>query len=168
MGDRAGSPAQGEATSPCLPRGSVPQVADRVTKEPDDMPIAADYPFLDILWTMIIFFTWVVWIWIMIVILTDVFRRRDISGWVKGAWVVFLIILPFLGALVYLIAQHDGMSQRQADAARGQKAEMDEYVRSVAGSGGAAAEIDKAKQLLDSGAINQTEFDALKAKALAA
>jgi hypothetical protein len=132
------------------------------------MPIAADYPFLDILWTMIIFFTWVVWIWIMIVILTDVFRRRDISGWVKGAWVVFLIILPFLGALVYLIAQHDGMSQRQADAARGQKAEMDEYVRSVAGSGGAAAEIDKAKQLLDSGAINQTEFDALKAKALAA
>jgi hypothetical protein len=131
------------------------------------MPIAADYPFLDVLWTMIIFFTWVVWIWIMIVILTDVFRRRDISGWAKGAWVVFLIILPFLGALVYLIAQHDGMSQRQADAARGQKAEMDEYVRSVAGSGGAAAEIDKAKQLLDSGAINQTEFDALKAKALA-
>ncbi|HEX6744727.1 MAG TPA: PLD nuclease N-terminal domain-containing protein [Solirubrobacteraceae bacterium] len=132
------------------------------------MPIAADYPFLDVLWTMIIFFTWVVWIWIMIVILTDVFRRRDISGWVKALWVVFLIVLPFLGALVYLIAQHDGMSQRQADAARGQKEQMDDYVRSVAGSGGAAAEIDKAKQLLDSGAINQTEFDALKAKALAA
>jgi Phospholipase_D-nuclease N-terminal/Short C-terminal domain len=132
------------------------------------MPIAADYPFLDVLWTMIIFFTWVVWIWIMIVILTDVFRRRDISGWVKALWVIFLIVLPFLGALVYLIAQHDGMSQRQADAARGQKAQMDDYVRSVAGSGGAAAEIDKAKQLLDSGAINQTEFDALKAKALAA
>jgi hypothetical protein len=132
------------------------------------MPIAADYPFLDVLWTMIIFFTWVVWIWIMIVILTDVFRRRDISGWVKALWVIFLIVLPFLGALVYLIAQHDGMSQRQADAARGQKAQMDDYVRSVAGSGGAAAEIDKAKQLLDSGAINQSEFDALKAKALAA
>ena len=132
------------------------------------MPIAADYPFLDILWTMIIFFTWVVWIWIMIVILTDVFRRRDISGWVKALWVIFLIVLPFLGALVYLIAQHDGMAHRQAEAAKGQKAEMDEYVRSVAGSGGAAAEIDKAKQLLDSGAITQTEFDALKAKALAA
>lgn len=131
------------------------------------MPIAADYPFLDVLWSMIIFFTWVVWIWIMIVILTDVFRRRDISGWVKGAWVVFLIILPFLGALVYLIAQHDGMSQRQADAARGQKAQMDEYVRSVAGSGGAAAEIDKAKQLLDSGAIDQAEFDQLKRRVLA-
>ena len=131
------------------------------------MPIAADYPFLDILWTMILFFTWVAWIWILIVIFTDLFRRRDVSGWGKAAWVVFLIILPFLGALVYLIAQHDGMAQRQADAARGQKAEMDEYVRSVAGSGGPAAEIDKAKQLLDSGAITQTEFDAIKAKALA-
>ena len=131
------------------------------------MPIAADYPFLDILWTMIIFFTWVVWIWIMVVILTDVFRRRDVSGWGKALWVIFLIVLPFLGALVYLIAQHDGMAQRQADAARGQKEQMDEYVRSVASSGGPAAEIDKAKQLLDSGAITQTEFDALKAKALA-
>jgi general stress protein CsbA len=139
-----------------------------VTKEPYAMPIAADYPFLDVLWTMILFFTWVAWIWILIVIFTDLFRRRDVSGWGKAAWVVFLIVLPFLGALVYLIAQHDGMAQRQADAARGQKAEMDEYVRSVAGSGGGpAAEIDKAKQLLDSGAINQTEFDALKAKALA-
>ena len=131
------------------------------------MPIAADYPFLDILWTMIIFFTWVVWIWIMVVILTDVFRRRDISGWGKALWVIFLIVLPFLGALVYLIAQHDGMAQRQADAARGQKEQMDDYVRSVASTGGAAAEIDKAKQLLDSGAITQPEFDALKAKALA-
>jgi Short C-terminal domain/Phospholipase_D-nuclease N-terminal len=131
------------------------------------MPIAADYPFLDILWTMIIFFTWVVWIWIMIIILTDVFRRRDISGWAKGAWVVFLIILPFLGALVYLIAQHDGMADRSAEQAKAQRAQADEYVRSVAGSGGPAAEIDKAKQLLDSGAITQSEFDALKAKALA-
>ena len=131
------------------------------------MPIAADYPFLDILWSMIIFFTWVIWIWIMIIILTDVFRRRDISGWVKAAWTVFLIVLPFLGALVYLIAQHDGMAQRQADAARGQQAQMDDYVRSVAGSGGPAAEIDKAKQLLDSGAIDQAEYEAIKAKALA-
>jgi hypothetical protein len=131
------------------------------------MPIAADYPFLDILWSMIIFFTWVVWIWMMIIILSDVFRRRDLSGWGKAAWTIFLIILPFLGALVYLIAQHDGMAERQAAAARGQKAQMDDYVRSVAGSGGPAAEIDKAKELLDSGAINQTEYEAIKAKALA-
>ena len=70
---------------------------------------------------------------------------------------VFLIVLPFLGALIYLIAEHDGMAQRQAEAAKGQKEQMDDYVRSVAGSGGAAAEIDKAKQLLDSGAITQTD-----------
>jgi hypothetical protein len=138
-----------------------------VTKEPDDVPIAADYPFLNILWTMILFFTWVIWIWMMVIILTDVFRRGDISGWGKAGWTVFLIVLPFLGALSYLITQHQGMADRQAEAARGQKAQMDDYVRSVASSGGPAAEIDKAKQLLDSGAINQTEFDALKAKALA-
>jgi hypothetical protein len=131
------------------------------------MPIAADYPFLDILWTMIIFFTWVVWIWMMVVILTDVFRRRDISGWLKAIWVIFLIVLPFIGVLFYLIFEHKGMAERQAEAAGGQKEQMDEYVRSVASTGGPAAEIDKAKQLLDSGAINQTEFDALKAKALA-
>jgi hypothetical protein len=131
------------------------------------MPIAADYPFLDILWSMIIFFTWVVWIWMMVIILSDVFRRRDLSGWGKAVWTVFLIVLPFIGALTYLIVQHEGMADRQAEAARGQKAQMDDYVRSVASNGGPAAEIDKAKQLLDSGAINQTEFDALKAKALA-
>jgi hypothetical protein len=133
--------------------------------------LAADYPFLDILWSMIIFFAWVIWIWIMIVILSDVFRRRDISGWGKAGWIVFLIVLPFLGVLVYLIAQHDGMAQRSADAAQTQKAQFDDYVRNVGGSGsgggGAAAEIDKAKQLLDSGAITADEFAALKAKALA-
>jgi hypothetical protein len=131
------------------------------------MPIAADYPFLNILWSMIIFFVWVIWIWIMILILSDVFRRRDLSGWGKAGWTIFLIVLPFLGALIYLIAQSDGMAQRRAEDAQGQKAQMDDYVRSAAGSGGPAAEIDKAKQLLDSGAINQTEYEAIKAKALA-
>jgi hypothetical protein len=131
------------------------------------MPIAADYPFLNILWSMIIFFVWVAWIWMIILILSDVFRRRDLSGWGKAGWTFFLIVLPFLGALIYLIAQSDGMAERRAQDAQGQRAQMDDYVRSVAGSGGPAAEIDKAKQLLDSGAINQTEFDAIKAKALA-
>jgi general stress protein CsbA len=131
------------------------------------MPIAADYPFLDVLWSMIIFFVWVAWIWMMILILTDVFRRPDLSGWGKAGWTIFLIVLPFLGALIYLIAQSDGMAERRAQDVQGQRAQMDDYVRSVAGSGGPAAEIDKAKQLLDSGAITQTEYDALKAKALA-
>jgi hypothetical protein len=131
------------------------------------MLIAADYPFLNILWSMIIFFTWVVWIWMMIIILSDVFRRRDLSGWGKAGWTIFLIVLPFLGALIYLIGHSDGMAQRRAQDAQGQKAQMDDYVRSVAGNGGPAGEIDKAKQLLDSGAITQTEYEALKAKALA-
>jgi Phospholipase_D-nuclease N-terminal/Short C-terminal domain len=131
------------------------------------MVIAADYPFLNILWSMIIFFTWVVWIWMMIIILSDVFRRRDLSGWGKAGWTVFLIVLPFLGALIYLIAQHDGMAERAAEQTRAQRAQTDDHVRSVAGNGGPAAEIDKAKQLLDSGAIDQTEYEAIKAKALA-
>ena len=132
------------------------------------MVFAADYPLLDIFWTMIIFFCWVVWIWMMVIILTDVFRRGDISGWAKAAWTVFLIVLPFLGVLVYLIAQHDGMADRAAERVRGEQAQMDSYVRSVAADGGAASEIDKAKQLLDQGAITQDEFNALKARALAA
>ena len=134
------------------------------------MVFAADYPFLDIFWTRIIFFTWVVWIWMMVAILTDVFRRRDIGGWAKAAWTVFLILIPFLGALAYLIANHDGMADRNVKKAQVAQAEFDEYVKSVAhngGGGGAAAEIAKAKELLDSGAIDQAEFAALKAKALA-
>ena len=131
------------------------------------MPIAADYPFLNILWSMIIFFLWVAWIWILILILSDVFRRRDLSGWGKAAWTFFVIVLPFLGVLIYLIAESDGMAERRAQDEQGQRAQMDAYVKSVAGSGGPAAEIDKAKQLLDSGAITQTEYEALKAKALA-
>ena len=82
------------------------------------MPIAADYPFLDVFWSMIIFFVWVIWIWMMIMILTDVFRRHDLSGWGKAAWTVFLIILPFLGALIYLIAKHDGMARARARMCR--------------------------------------------------
>lgn len=129
------------------------------------MVLAADYPFLDVFWTLIIFFAWVVWIWMMIIILTDVFRRKDIGGWAKAAWVVFLIILPFVGVLVYLIAEHKGMEERQTEAANQAQQQTDQYIRSVAG--GASGEIEKAKSLLDSGAITQTEFDTLKAKALA-
>jgi hypothetical protein len=104
----------------------------------------------------------------MFTILADVFRRRDMSGWGKAAWTVFLIVLPFLGALMYLILNHDGMAQRNVEQVEGRRAQFDEYVQSVAGAGGgAAAEIEKAKQLLDSGAITQEEFAAIKAKALA-
>jgi hypothetical protein len=131
------------------------------------MVFAADYPFLDVFWTMIIFFCWVIWIWMLVVILSDVFRRHDKSGWGKALWVVFLIVLPFLGVLVYLIANSSGMAERNVKQAKASQAEFDDYVRSVSGAeGGAAAEIEKAKQLLDSGTINQQEFDAIKVKAL--
>jgi hypothetical protein len=132
------------------------------------MVIAADYPFLDVFWSMIIFFTWVIWIWMMIAILTDVFRRHDIGGWTKAAWTVFLIVLPFLGALVYLIKQHDAMAHRQVHEAETQRAALDDHIRTVAASDGPATEIANAKQLLESGAIDQSEFEQLKHRALAA
>ena len=126
-----------------------------------------DYPFLSIFWTMLIFFCWVIWFWLLITIFADLFRRKDTSGFSKVLWIIFVIILPFLGVFIYLIANHDGMADRSIKQAQAQQAQMDEYVRSTAGSGGAAAEIEKAKGLLDSGAITQAEFDAIKAKALA-
>jgi Short C-terminal domain/Phospholipase_D-nuclease N-terminal len=128
------------------------------------MLIAADYPFMDVLWSMIIFFFWVIWIWIVVTVLLDVFRRNDIGGWAKAAWVVFVVILPWLGVLIYLIAQHDGMRERRVKEVQAQRQAFDEYVRDAAG--GSAAEITQAKQLLDSGTITQDEFEAIKAKAL--
>jgi hypothetical protein len=125
---------------------------------------AADLPFLELLWTMIVFFAWVIYIWIAITVLIDVFRRHDISGWGKAAWTVFIIVLPFLGVLVYLIAQHEGMRERSAKQVQAQQEAFDQYVREAAG--GSAAEIAKAKELLDAGTITQAEFEAIKAKAI--
>lgn len=129
------------------------------------MLLATDYPFLNILWTMIIFFAWVIFIWVAITVLIDVFRRHDIGGWAKAFWVILVIVLPFLGVLIYLLANHEGMAKRNVKQAEAQKAQFDEYVRDAAG--GSAGEIAKAKELLDSGAISQDEFDQMKRKALA-
>lgn len=128
------------------------------------MLVAADYPFLDVLWSMIIFFALFTWIWIAITVIGDVLRRHDIGGLAKAAWVVFVIVLPWLGVLIYLIAQHDGMRERQVKAAQAQQQAFDHYVKEAAG--GSAAEIAKAKELLDSGAISQADFDRIKQKAL--
>jgi len=127
---------------------------------------ATSYPFLNILWTTLIFFAWVLFIWIAVTVLIDVFRRRDISGWAKAAWVVFVVILPWIGVLVYLIANHDGMNERRAKDTQAAQAQLDDYVRKTAGTGGPASEIEKAKQLLDNGTLTQEEFEAIKAKAL--
>jgi hypothetical protein len=128
---------------------------------------SSSYPFLNILWTTLIFFAWVIFIWIAITVLIDVFRRRDLSGWGKAAWTIFVVIIPWIGVLAYLIVNHNGMNERKLQEVQTQQAQFDQYVRSTAGSGGAASEIEKAKQLLDSGALTQAEFDAIKTKALA-
>ena len=132
--------------------------------------LAADYPFLDLMWTMLIFFIWILWFWLLFTVFADIFRRHDISGWMKAAWLIFTILLPFLGVFVYLITQNNGMTERNLERARAQKAQFDDYVRETAGGsggGGAASEIERAKTLLDNGAITQSEFDAIKQKALA-
>ena len=127
---------------------------------------ASNYPFLNIFWTILIFFAWVAWIWIAITVLVDLFRRRDLSGGAKALWVVFVIVLPFVGVLAYLLIYHDGMAERTGKDAAASQAQFDDYVRKTAGTGGAASEIEKAKQLLDSGAITQAEYEVIKAKAL--
>ena len=132
------------------------------------MIVGSDYPFLDVMWTMLVFFVWIAWFMLLFRIIGDIFRRHDIGGGGKTLWTIFVILMPFLGVFVYLISQNDGMTQRSLEQMQAQQAQMDDYVRSVASTGGAAAEIEKAKALLDSGAISQTEYDALKAKALAA
>ena len=124
--------------------------------------LAADYPFLDVMWTMLVFFLWVIWFWLLITVFSDVFRRHDISGGMKALWLIFVILLPYLGVFIYLISQSKSMAERNMKQVEAQQ----QYIRDVAG-GGAAAEIEKAKALLDSGAISQAEFDAIKAKALA-
>ena len=130
------------------------------------MVLAADYPFLDVFWSMLIFFVFVCWIMLLFRVFVDIFRR-DISGWGKAAWSLFVIVLPFLGVLVYLIANGRDMTSRDVRQAQAAQAEFDDRVRSVASTSGPAAEINKAKELLDAGAIDQAEFAALKAKALA-
>lgn len=129
---------------------------------------ASGYPFFHVLWSMLIFFAWVIFIWIAITVLIDVFRRKDLSGWGKAGWTILVVIIPWIGVLIYLIVNHDGMAERRYHEAATAQAQFDDYVRQTAGSGGgAASEIERAKQLLDNGTITQSEFDAIKAKALA-
>jgi predicted PurR-regulated permease PerM len=128
--------------------------------------VAADYPFLDVLWTMLVFFIWIAWFMILFRVLMDIFRRHDIGGFAKVLWIIFVIILPFLGVFIYLITQSQHMAERDMKQVQAQQAQFDTYVKSVSG-GGAAAEIEKANALLSSGAITQAEFDAIKQKALA-
>jgi hypothetical protein len=129
--------------------------------------VLAAYSFGDVMWTMFVFFAWILFFWLLFGVFGDLFSRHDVSGWAKAGWTIFVIILPFLGIFVYLISQGKGMGERAQQKAQAQQSQVDDYVRSVASSSSPTEEIAKGKQLLESGAITQAEFDQLKARALA-
>ena len=133
---------------------------------------SSGYPLLDAFWTMIVFFAWVIWFWMLIVIFSDLFRRSDISGWGKAGWFVLILCLPYVGVLIYLIAQGKHMAERRQREVVESKEQFDDYVRQVSASSSsdcsAAEQIRQGKQLLDSCAITNEEFEALKRKTLAA
>jgi hypothetical protein len=129
--------------------------------------IETGYPFVDILLTIVFVFIWVIYVWVAITVLIDIFRRTDLSGWAKALWVIAIVVLSWLGVLIYLIVNHTGMNERRVKELKAAQGQLDDYVRSVATTSSPASEIEKAKRLLDSGAINQAQFDAIKAKVLA-
>jgi hypothetical protein len=129
--------------------------------------VLLSYTFLDFFWDTLLVFAWVVWFWLLITVFSDLFRRDDISGWAKAAWVVFVLVLPYGGVLVYLVAEHHGIADRNAQTARAAQRQFDERILSVAEQTDPTAQIARAKSLLDDGAITQDEFDRLKQKALA-
>jgi len=124
-------------------------------------------PLLDFIWTMLVIFGFVLWFWLLFVVFGDVFRRDDISGWGKTAWLLFMIVLPFIGVFAYLIAQGRAMGERRSDEAAAARARFEQDVRHIAGNGdGPTDQIAHAKQLLDSGAITHEEYEQLKRTAL--
>lgn len=124
--------------------------------------------FWEFLWLIFITYVLIAYIMLMISIWVDIFRDRDLGGFAKFLWIAFLVFFPFLSVLIYLIARGRAMTERQLASAQSAKAQQDSYIRSVAGTQASAADqISSAKALLDSGAITQAEFEALKAKALA-
>ena len=129
------------------------------------MALASSYPFLNFVWLMILFFAFIIWFWLLISIFGDIFRRRDIGGGMKALWIIFIVLFWWLGVLIYLIANHDGMSERSMEQMKNAQAQQAEYIQTVAGTS-PADQIASAKQLLDSGTITQAEFDTMKAKAL--
>jgi hypothetical protein len=123
--------------------------------------------FWDIIWFIIVSFAFVAYLMVLFNIITDLFRDKSVAGWLKAVWMICLIFLPFLTAIVYLIARGRGMAERQSEAWGSARARQDEYIKSVAGSSSPTDQIAQAQQLLTAGTITQAEFDTLKAKALA-
>jgi hypothetical protein len=130
------------------------------------LPLAADYPLLNIIWTMLVFFGLFLWIALIFRAFIDLYGRHDVSGWGKAGWTILMIVIPLIGVCIYFLVDGKGIAEREMAKAQKQQGEFNDYVRNVAGSG-SADDIAKAKELLDSGAIDADEFKALKAKALA-
>ncbi|MET8854014.1 SHOCT domain-containing protein [Amycolatopsis sp. NPDC004625] len=129
---------------------------------------SAEYPFLNLMWTMLVFFCWIAWFWLLFVTFGDLFRRADVSGWAKAGWTVLVIVLPFVGVLLYLCTQGRNILERQRAREAAGRRRFDDYVRSVSTSDTTgAAQIAEARRLLDEGVIDDAEFQALKRKALA-
>lgn len=128
-----------------------------------------DYPLLNLFWTMLWFFLFVAWIWLLISLVADIFRSRDLSGWAKALWTLFIIILPLLGSLIYLIVRGEGMAERSAEEQRRREEAFRGYVRDAAMESGptVADELTKLAQLRDAGTITAEEFETQKAKLLA-
>jgi Phospholipase_D-nuclease N-terminal len=131
------------------------------------MLAVVSYPLLEVFWTMLIFFAFVIWLWMLFVVIGDLFRRHDIGGWAKTAWILVLVILPYFGVFIYLIAEHKGLTERSVKQQKAAEDEFAGYVQSVA-SNSPTDQIAAAKKLLDEGTIDQGEFDSIKQKALAA
>jgi hypothetical protein len=129
--------------------------------------VLANYTFGDVMWSFLVFFAWVIWFWLLITVFSDLFRRHDISGWGKTGWIILVILIPYFGVFIYLIAEHEGMANRNIAQVQQSQQQFDDYVKTVASTGDPASQIADAKKLLDSGAITQEEFEALKKKALA-
>jgi hypothetical protein len=125
------------------------------------------YPILDLFWTILLVFAWVLYIWVAVTCLLDVFRREDMSGFAKVLWTIVIIIFSWLGVLLYLLINHQGMTERRLKDQQIAQAQFQDAVKQAAGTGGPASELETAKHLLDSGAIDQAEYDRLKAKVLA-
>jgi cbb3-type cytochrome oxidase subunit 3 len=127
----------------------------------------SSYPLLDLFWTMLWFFLFFIWIWLMIMVFGDIFRSHDMGGFAKAIWVIFIIIIPYLGIFIYLIARGSSMHERAAQAAQRQQQAFDDYVRQTAGGGaGTADQLAKLADLKEKGVLTDAEFEAQKAKIL--
>ena len=135
------------------------------------MPLAASsysYPLLGAFWTIVEIFLWVMWLWVLFYVFVDIFRSQDLSGWGKALWFLFVLLIPLIGVLVYLIVRGGKMHERAAQQARQQDQELRAYVQDAAGSQSSADELSKLAGLRDQGVITPDEFERQKAKVLAA